>query len=78
MTLPYKRHFSDEWTEDQILECVTEIVTNPKSRWRQITGQDKALSRPHKFVADGECSGKKIRVVFEPTDRGILTAYPLD
>jgi hypothetical protein len=77
MPLSYKKNFPNDWNEEKILNCVTEIATNPKIRWQQITGQDHSLYRPHKFIADGEWDGKKIRVVLEPCDRGILTAYPL-
>jgi hypothetical protein len=79
MSLPYKKHFPSDWTTEKIEENVTDIATNPNSRWIQITGQDFPLChRPHKFIADGQCEGKQIRVVLEPEGRGILTAYLLD
>jgi hypothetical protein len=77
MPLPFKRHFPDDWSDEKILECADEIVTNPKIPWRQITGQDHVLGRLFKYIADGEVGGKKIRVVFEPKDRGILVVYPI-
>jgi len=77
MSLSYKKNFPNDWSEEKILECVTEIATNPNIRWQQITGQDQLLLRPHKFIADGELAGKKIRIILEPDERGILTAYLL-
>jgi hypothetical protein len=78
MPLPFKKQFSDDFGDETILECADEIVTNPKIPWRQITGQDHILCRPFKYIAEGEVEGKKIRVVFEPEERGILAVYPTD
>ena len=78
MPLTYKRHFPADWPEEKILDCVTEIITNPKISWKQITGMESLISRPPKFIADGKIEDKMIRVIFEPEDRWILTAYPLN
>ena len=76
--LPFRRHFPEDWSEGKILELADEIVTNPKISWQQIIGQDHILCRPFKYIADGKADGKKIRVVFEPEDRGILAIYPYE
>ena len=78
MVLPFKRHFPDDWSDKKILDSAYEIVTNPKTHWIQITGQDRLLSRPLKYIADGEIEGRKVRIVFEPEDRGVLTVYPIN
>ena len=71
MPMPLKG-FPSSWDEEKTIKNALEIITNPHIRWRQITGQDGILCRPFKYIADGEVEGKKIRVVFEPEDRGIL------
>jgi hypothetical protein len=78
MSLPFKRHFPDDWSDKKILDSAYEIVTNPKACWRQITGQDRLHCRSSKYIADGEIEGKTIRIVFEPEDRGILAIYPIN
>jgi hypothetical protein len=77
MSIPMKE-FPASWSEKKIIRGALEIITNPQIRWCQITGQDGLLCRPFKYIADGEVDGKKIRVVFEPEDRGILTVYPIN
>jgi hypothetical protein len=78
MVLSYRKNFPNDWSEEKILECVTELATNPKIPWRQITGQIGFLLRPYKYLVDGVWEGRKIRVIFEPSSRGILTAYLID
>jgi hypothetical protein len=78
MDLYYRHNFPADWSEDKVLECVNEIATDPKIHWKQITGQIDFLNRPFKYIVDGMWEGKKVRVIIEPTDRGILLAYPLD
>ena len=65
----------DDWNEEKILKYAREIIENPQIQWHQITGQDDILFRPLKYIADAEIGGKRLRVVFEPDDRGILAAY---
>lgn len=76
MALSYKRHFPSDWSEEKIQDCVLEITTDPKIPWKQITGRDGILCRPHKYLVDGIYDGKQIRIFIEPDKRGILTAYP--
>jgi hypothetical protein len=84
MDLPYRKHFPSDWDDGEIFQCVLSVVNDPRSSWKQITGKKKFFFRPVKFLVDGECAGRKIRVVIEPKSneflngRGILTAYPLD
>jgi hypothetical protein len=65
----------DDWSEEKILKHAQEVISDPQIQWRQITGQEDFLCRPLKYIADTEVEGKKIRVVFEPDNRGILAAY---
>ena len=78
VSLPFKRHFSKDWSDEKILALADEIATKPKIPWQQITGQDGLLCRPFKYIANGEVEGKKIREVFEPKDRGTLAIYPYE
>ena len=77
MSIPLKE-FPAGWSEEKIIRDALEITTNPQIRWCQITGQNGLLCRPFKYIADGEVEGRKVRVVFEPEDRGILTVYPIN
>ena len=77
MTLKYRRHFPNDWTDEKVLECVTEIVTNPQNYWKQITGKHGCLFRPIKYVVDGMYEGKIFRVFLEPEKRWVLTAYEM-
>jgi len=77
MSLSYRKNFPNDWSEEKILECITEITTDPKISWKQITGQIGFLLRPYKYLVDGVWEGRKIRIILEPDERGILTAYLL-
>ena len=79
MGIGYKRHFPNDWSEDKIVRCISHIVNDPEIPRRQITAKPGDwLDRPPKFIVEGECCGLKIRVFFEPEDRGVLTAYPIN
>lgn len=68
--------FPASWSKEKIKRYIQEIVSDPKNRRREITGQVKSLLvRPHKYIVDGMCEGIRIRVIFEPDDRGILEFY---
>jgi hypothetical protein len=71
-----KNHFSESLSDEKLLECAFEIVTNPKISWKQITGQDHGTCRPSKYIADGEIGEKAVRVVFEPKGYKVLALYP--
>jgi hypothetical protein len=77
MAPTYRRHFPSNWTDEEVIECVTEIVTNPKNPWKQITGKNGFLLRYFKYIVDGRYDEKDFRVIIEPEKRGILTAYQL-
>ena len=78
MSLSYKRHFPDNWSDEKVEGCVLNIVTDPKIQWKRITGQEHGMCRPSKYIADGECEGKRIRIIVEPDNRWVLAAYLLD
>jgi hypothetical protein len=79
MELFYRRHFPEDWSDDKILRNVTSILNDPESQRMKITSKKGgALRKTPKYFVDGIREGKKIRVVVEPDDRGILTAYPID
>jgi hypothetical protein len=79
MGIGYKRHFPQDWSEEKILRCVTSIANDPILPRKQITAKSGMwLPRPPKFIIEGTREGIPIRVVVEPDDRGILTAYPIN
>ena len=79
MSLLYSKNFPNDWTKEKIERYVNEIATDPKVPWKQISLQDRLiLLERRKFIAEDVREGRKIRVILEPNDRGILTAYPLD
>lgn len=84
MDLTYRRHFPSDWSDEKVLQCVTSVVNDSESSWKQITGKRSWFFRPPKFLVEGRYGGVRIRVVVEPESndllngRGILTAYPID
>lgn len=72
MTPEYVKHFPQDWSTEKIITYVTDIATDPNIEWHQITW---TICTPPKYIADGEREGLIIRVILEPKDRGILTAY---
>ncbi|WP_148284319.1 polymorphic toxin-type HINT domain-containing protein [Luteimicrobium xylanilyticum] len=77
---PGKSPFPREWSDDEIMEHVSNVVTDPRSTWSE-GGPGGALftrtGRPARFVVVGERQGVRIKVVTAPAGEGIVTAYPV-
>ena len=78
MGITYKRHFPSAWSEEELLICISTIVNDSHFLHKQITAKSGMwLARPAKFIVEGVWRGIRIRIVIEPEDRGVLTAYPI-
>ena len=76
MALRYRNHFPNDFSDEKIEDCVSKIINDP-SVLHIVINRDNSW-RCGKYVLDSECCGMKIRVILEPSDRGVLAAYPLD
>ena len=79
--LPGHTPFPKGWTPNQIMHNISDIATDPKLTWKQITGKSgKALTKkgkPVRYEVTGMRDGQKIKVVVEPGGEGIITAHPV-
>ncbi len=76
-----KSSFPRDWNSDKIMETISDIVTDPKIKWRQLTGKPGATHTkgglPVRYEAVGIKDGINIKVIVEPGGKGIITAFPL-
>jgi hypothetical protein len=60
---------------------ISDIATDPKIEWMQITGKNGAeFTRnglPVRYQAIGNRDGIPIKTIIEPGGEGIITGYPL-
>lgn len=74
-----KNKFPRNWSDQKILHAISEVATDPKSRWIQQTGRPGALytkGGTHvKFKVEGIFDGVKIRAIVKGSD--IITAFPI-
>lgn len=76
---PGKSIFPQNWTENQILHNVGDVVTSPTTRWYAQTGTGGSMTKggdPAKWVAWEMRDGVSMRVVFQPATGRTLTAFP--
>jgi hypothetical protein len=77
---PGKTPFPREWSDDEIMAHISDIVADPRSVWSE-GGPGGALltktGRPARFVVRGERRGVQIKVVTAPAGGGVVTAYPV-
>jgi hypothetical protein len=75
-----KTEFPAHWTDDEIMNHVSDIATDPDSYFENATGPAGSLytnaGNPAKIWAEGVRDGVYVRVLTEPAGRGIVTAYP--
>ena len=78
--LPGKTEFPSEWSDEVVLGNITKVVKDPNSTWTQQTGRPGATvtraGEPVTWKVEGTVDGIDIRVVVEPTGRGVVTAFP--
>lgn len=76
-----KSFFPISWSKNKIMHYISEIATDPKSQWKQITGkignQTTKNGLPVRFQVIGTREGVNIKVIVEPGGEGIITGYPI-
>ncbi len=77
-----KTSFPKTWDGDKIMYKISDIVIDPKTKWRQITGKQGATHTrkgiPVKYEAVRIKDGIKIKIIVQPEGRGIITAFPIN
>nr|WP_286176289.1 MULTISPECIES: EndoU domain-containing protein [unclassified Enterobacter] len=76
---PGKTVFPQDWTADKVVHEIGDIATSPDTVWYAQTGTGgKYTSKgdPAKWVAYEERDGVRIRVVYQPANGKIITAFP--
>lgn len=75
-----KTAFPVSWDASKVMHHVSDIATDPKASWIQLTGKPgashTAKGRPVRWSAEGVRDGVNVRVIVEPRGEGIITAYP--
>jgi hypothetical protein len=78
---PEKSPFPADWTDNQIMNAISDIATNPSLIARNVTGQQGSLftksGNPARHELVGVSNGVMIRVIVEPKGEGIITARPV-
>ena len=76
-----KSKFPIFWSENKIINHISDIATDPNLTWVQQTGQSGSFftksGKPARFYVDGIRDNVKIRVIIEPYGQGIISAYPI-
>ena len=78
---PGKTVYPKEWTADKVVHEVGDIATSPDTKWFAQTGTGgnyTAAGKPARWVAWEERDGVRIRVVYEPANGKVITAFPDD
>ena len=75
-----KSEFPASWSDEQIMNYISEVIQDPNSIWFQQNGKAGAkytkTGNPVKWQIDGTRDGVNIRVIVEPDGRGVITAFP--
>ncbi|GLZ86015.1 hypothetical protein Pres01_20660 [Metapseudomonas resinovorans] len=77
---PGKTAFPASWNGDKVMHNVSDLATDPKASWTQLTGKPGAQfttkGKPVRWAVEGVRDGVSIRVIVEPHGEGVITAYP--
>ena len=75
-----KTEFPASWSDDQTMEHISDIATDPTSFRTNETGPEGSMytkaGNPAMIWAEGVRDGTYVRVLTEPAGRGIVTAFP--
>ncbi|MDE3739086.1 DUF637 domain-containing protein [Pseudomonas resinovorans] len=75
-----KTAFPATWNGNKVMHNVSDLATDPKASWTQLTGKPGAQfttkGKPVRWAVEGVRDGVNIRVIVEPHGEGIITAYP--
>jgi len=74
-----KTKFPWKWSDDKILNAVSDVATNPSSKWIQQTGKPGSLltkaGNAVKFKVEGVFDGVKIRAIVQGGE--VITGFPI-
>lgn len=74
---PRKDVFPQSWSDDQILDAIAEVATNPAARWVEKPRNDyDRHNRPNRGHLIGTYYGVEIKVVYEPLRTGSSPPTP--
>lgn len=77
---PKKTPFPRDWSDEKIMETISDIATDPRLKWVQRQGRPGATTynngAPMRYRVDGAREGISIRVGVEPGGEGIITGFP--
>ncbi|WP_435929263.1 EndoU domain-containing protein [Dryocola sp. BD613] len=76
-----KTVFPKEWSADKVVHEIGDIVTSPNTKWFAQSGTGgnyTAAGQPARWVAWEEREGVRVRVVYEPANGKVITAFPDD
>jgi hypothetical protein len=76
---PGKGPFPKSWDTDKIVHEVSDIITDPKSKWYAQTGKGGLFTKsgkPARWVSWEVRDGVRIRTVYEPGIGEVVTAFP--
>ena len=68
--IPGKSEFPSRWSDRQVINYISDIIKDPRSRWTQQPG------KPVRWRIEGTRNGVDIRVIVEPQGEGVITAFP--
>jgi len=75
-----KSEFPARWSDQQIMNYISEVIQDPNSIWFQQNGKAGAKytkrGNPVTWQIDGTRDGVNIRVIVEPDGKGVITAFP--
>lgn len=75
-----KSEFPASWSDEQIINYISEVIQDPNSKWVQETGKPGAkytsAGKPVRWRIEGTRDSVNIMVIVEPDGRGIITAFP--
>ncbi len=75
-----KSEFPASWSDEQIMNYISEVIQDPSSQWVQRTGQPGSkytiAGKPVRWQIEGTRDSVNIKVIVEPDGKGIITAFP--
>ncbi len=76
---PGKTTFPSNWTKEKIVHEIGDIATSPKTQWYAQSGTGGLYTKsgkPARWVAWEVRDGVRMRVIYEPANGKVITAFP--
>ncbi|TNH41444.1 hypothetical protein EP164_22670 [Photorhabdus luminescens subsp. sonorensis] len=76
---PGKTTFPSNWTKEKIIHEIGDIATSPKTQWYAQSGTGghyTKAGKPARWVAWEVRDGVRMRVIYEPANGKVVTAFP--